>query len=212
MAGAGRAPRGSGGRQIASNPRSCGQLQTTVTIDVSGWDSPDIHRFSTDRPHAPPLTNLRTFLIRGTVLLPTGTAARADGETGNGRPGNQAGGVPGSRPRAGATRDEAEGKTSAVRENHGATRNRTDSWPRGAGPPTDLYERAGFRATEAPPSCYVGSIGVSGWATSTCWAVALAMISPPGLRKSTSTDMSCRVWATTRASISSGWARPILKN
>jgi len=157
MAGAGRAPRGSGGRQITSNPRSCGQLQITVTIDVSGWDSPDIHRLSTDRSHAPPLTNLRTFLIERTVHLPTGTAARADGKTGNGGPGNQAGGVSGSRPGTGVIREVAEGRTSAVRENHGATRNRTDSWPRGAGPPTDLYERAGFRATGAPPSCYVSS-------------------------------------------------------
>ena len=157
MAGAGRAPRGSGGRQIASIPSSCGQLQITVTIDVSGWDPPDIHRFSTDRSHAPLLTILRTFPFRRTVHMPTGTAARADGESGNGRPGNQAGGVSGSRPGNGVIRDKAEGRTSAVRENHGATRNRTDSWPRGAGPPTDLYERAGFRVTGAPPSCYVSS-------------------------------------------------------
>ena len=111
----------------------------------------------------------------------------------------------------GETRNQPEGATSAARENHGATRNRTDSWPGGTGPPTDLYERAGFRATEAPPSCYLGSFKAGTIATSSCCAVALAIRSPSGRRKSASTDMSCRVWATTRASMSSGCARPILK-
>src|SRR6185369_14034049 len=41
---------------------------------------------------------------------------------------------------------------------NGATRDETGGWPRGADPPTDLYERAGLRATGAPPSCY-GRLG-----------------------------------------------------
>eukprot|EP01036_Dinobryon_divergens_P048035 gene48035-64457_t len=52
-----------------------------------------MHRFSTASSHLGVLTILRGFLIGGTVPLPTGTAARADGKTGNGGPENQAGGV-----------------------------------------------------------------------------------------------------------------------
>jgi hypothetical protein len=47
---------------------------------------PCFNRFSTAVSPPAESTILRGFLIGGTVPLPTGTAARVDGKTGNGGP------------------------------------------------------------------------------------------------------------------------------
>jgi len=112
-----------------------------------------VHTVSGGGAHRVRFRRLPTCRFGSNLILPRGTAARVDGETGNG--------LAQTKRTEGFSGVRNRGNPGPLQRGTGRDQNRRgDPLTEAAtdlertDPPTDLDERAVSRATEAPPSCY----------------------------------------------------------